>query len=212
MARDRKLRMHDLERLTDEDLALRAREGDEVAFRVLFDRHSEALRRQIQRRLPPLVRRRVAESDVVQMAYLGVHRGLDRFESRGDGSFRAWLGQIVENKVLQVVRGYVETGKRAVGREESGSFRQRVPHAHGAVPSPSAVAVGEELRVRIEDGIAALPPDYREVFQLVQSDGLTLAQAGVRMGRSAAAAEKLYGRALARLAALVNARKAARDA
>jgi RNA polymerase sigma-70 factor (ECF subfamily) len=204
--------MHELEQLTDENLALRARQGDEIAFRVLFDRHAASLRRQIQRRLPPLVRRKIAESDVVQMAYLGVHRGLDGFESRGDGSFRAWLEQIVANKVLQVVRGYVETGKRSVGREESGSFHQRSPHAHGEDPSPSAIAVGEELRVRIEHGIAALPPDYREVFDLVQTDGLTLAEVGARMGRTPAAAEKLYGRALARLSALVNARKATRDA
>ena len=70
---------------SDEELALRAQDGDDAAFQILFDRHAPALRRQIQRRLPPLIRRKVDESDVVQMAYLGVHRGLVR-------RWRGWAG------------------------------------------------------------------------------------------------------------------------
>lgn len=195
---------------TDEDLALRAQAGDEDAFRLLFERHAPTLRRQIERRLPPLLRRKVDGSDVVQMAYLSVHRGLGAFESRGDGSFRAWLDQIVEHKVLYVVRQYVGAAKRGLDREETGSFHQRAPGAAAREPTPSGVAAAEELRTRIEGAIARLPAHYREVLHLVQRDGLTLAQAGERLGRSAAATAKLYGRALARLAESVDAEGRAR--
>jgi RNA polymerase sigma-70 factor (subfamily 1) len=187
---------------TDEELARRAKDGDDEAFEALFQRHAPALRRRIQRRLPPLVRRKIDEQDVIQMAYLGVHRGLRSFEPKGDGSFRAWLDQIVEHKILYVVRQYVDAAKRGIDREQTGSFHQRSHAAHGREPSPSGVAVAGELRERIEGALARLPDHYREVIHLVQREGLTLAEAGQRMGRTTAATAKLYGRALAKLADL----------
>ena len=60
--------------------------------------------------------------------------------------------------------------------------------------------------------MAELPNHYRDVFHMVQVEGLTLAEAGVRIGRSAGAAEKLYGRALAQLARLVSDGADGRDA
>ena len=71
--------MNDPADLPDEHLAARAREGDAHAFEVLFDRYAPALRAQVRRQLPGLLRRKVAESDVIQMAYLGAHQGLDGF-------------------------------------------------------------------------------------------------------------------------------------
>lgn len=185
---------------TDEDLALSAQAGDEDAFQALFHRHAPALGRRIHKRLSPKLRRKVDEADVLQMAYLSAHRALKDFEPRGAGSFRAWLEQIVDHKILYVVRQYVQVAKRDLEREETGSFHQRSPAAHGREPSPSGVAAAGELRQRIEAALAQLPEHYREVIRLVQQEGLTLAEAGGRLDRSTAATAKLYGRALARLA------------
>jgi len=186
---------------TDEDLALLAQGGDEAAFQALFERHAPALERRVRRRLPPLLRRKVDEADVVQMTYLAVHRGLARFEPRGPGSFRAWLDQVFEFQVLYVVRQFAGAAKRGLDREETGSFHQRAPAAHGREPSPSSVAVGRELREQVDAALAELPEHYREVIRLVQ-EGLTLAEVGERLGRTTAATAKLYGRALTKLAEL----------
>ena len=86
------------QRPTDELLARRAQGGDDEAFKELFDRHAPTLGRRIHARIPPLLRRKVDEADVLQMAYLSVHNDLDSFEPRGDGSFRAWLDSIVEHR------------------------------------------------------------------------------------------------------------------
>ena len=118
----------------------------------------------------------------------------------GDGSVRAWLDQIVEHKILNVIRQYVQVEKRGLDREETGSFHQRAPAAPGREPSPSGVAAAGELREQIEAALAVLPDHYREVIRLVQRERLTLAEAGERMGRTTAATAKLYGRALAKLA------------
>ena len=185
---------------TDEELAQRAQDGDEDAFQALFHRHAPTLGRLIHRRLSPMLRRKVDAADILQVAYLGAHRGLAGFEPRGEGSFRAWLHQIVEHKILYVIRQYVQVEKRNLNREDTGSFHQRAPAARGREPSPSGVAAAGELRAQIEAALAVLPDHYREVIRLVQREGLTLAGAGERMNRTTAATAKLYGRALAKLA------------
>ncbi len=197
--------MDDYGQMRDEELAGLAQAGDERAFETLFERHASTLRRQIRVRLPRLLRRKIDASDVVQMAYLGVHRSLDSFEPRGDGSYRAWLDQIVEHKLQYVMREFVGTAKRGLASEETGVSHQGAPHSPSRDPSPSAVAVGAELQARMESALAELPEHYREVIDLVQAQGLTLAQAGAQMGRSAGAAEKLYGRALSQLSRAVTA-------
>ncbi|MHC4470045.1 MAG: RNA polymerase sigma factor [Planctomycetota bacterium] len=189
--------------LLDEELVARARTGDESAFEALYSRHAPALRQQIHHRLPALLRRKVAESDVIQMAYLGVHQGLQGFSDRGEGSFKAWLRKIVDHKVRDLLRRYVHTEKRSVRQEVSGPLVSEGDRAAKPGPTPSAVAVGEELKAQVLEAMRALPEDYRRVIRLVQEEGLTLSAAGERMGRSTGAAEKLYGRALARLAILI---------
>jgi RNA polymerase sigma-70 factor (ECF subfamily) len=184
-------------------LAELARQGSEEAFRQLFERHAPELRRRLRRRLGGLLRRKVGESDVIQMSYLSVHLSLERFENRGDGSFRAWLDAIVEHRLAEVVRQYVGTAKRGLDLEVSGPQ----PLSGGAVPAPgstpSVVAGNHELVALIEAGMEELPEDYRRVLHLVQGEGLTLAEAGARMGRSAGAAKQLYARALGRLRGIV---------
>ena len=189
---------------TDEALAQRAREGDEEAFGLLFERHAPALRNRVRRRLPALLRRKVAESDVIQMAYLRVHQHLDDFSDRGAGSFRAWLDRIVENQVADLLRRYVRTAKRGLDQEVSGPQPLSGGGISGREPTPSMVAIGEELHRTVKAAMERLPEDYRLVLQLVQGETMTLAEAGERMGRSAGAAKQLYARAVARLSQLVH--------
>jgi RNA polymerase sigma factor (sigma-70 family) len=74
----------------------------------------------------------------------------------------------------------------------------------GATPdqtSPSQAAVADEEQRVLGDAMAALPEDYAAVLRHVHVEGLTLAETGARMGRSADAARKLYARAMSELAA-----------
>jgi RNA polymerase sigma-70 factor (ECF subfamily) len=76
----------------DQDLVERARAGDEDAFATLVRRHSPALLRLARMYVPSQA---VAE-DVVQETWLGVLRGLERFEGRS--SFKTWLFRILVNR------------------------------------------------------------------------------------------------------------------
>jgi RNA polymerase sigma-70 factor (ECF subfamily) len=74
------------------ELIARLRAGDEAAFMTLVDRYHAPLLRLAQSFVP---NRAVAE-EVVQDTWLGVLRGLDRFEGRS--SFKTWLFRILVNR------------------------------------------------------------------------------------------------------------------
>lgn len=77
------------------------RGGDERAFAALVDEHGGAMLR-IARLY---VRDRAVAEEVVQEAWLGLLRGIDRFEGRS--SLRTWLFRIVTN--LAKTRGVRES-------------------------------------------------------------------------------------------------------
>jgi RNA polymerase sigma-70 factor (subfamily 1) len=187
---------------TDEELVRRVRDGDEAAARLLFERQLPELRARARARLPAALRGKVAESDVIQDAYLAAFLAIGRFEDRGEGSFAAWLRTILENKIGHEIERHLAAGKRDVRRERR--MRTGSGDDFGATPdqtSPSQAAVADEEQRVLRDAMAALPEDYAAVLRHVHVEGLTLAETGARMGRSADAARKLYARAMSELAA-----------
>jgi RNA polymerase sigma-70 factor (ECF subfamily) len=76
----------------DQDLVDRLRAGDEDAFRDLVTAWSPAMLRLAR----GFVSGAASAPDVVQDAWLGVIKGLDRFEGRS--SLRAWVFTIVVNQ------------------------------------------------------------------------------------------------------------------
>jgi RNA polymerase sigma factor (sigma-70 family) len=124
---------------------------------------------------------------------------VEDFEDRGPGSFRGWLGKILQHKVNDQVRSHVGVAKRSLRRESPPG--PEVPEV--AVPDPASspsqrVAKVEEW-TRVLDAMRDLPDAEREVLRLVHLEGLNYREAGERLGRSANTTLKLYGRALARL-------------
>jgi len=103
-------------------------------------------------------------------------------------------------KLRELVRRFLATDKRRGADEISRGARPDTAQFAGRGPSPSEAASAREMKRRAARAFDALPEDYRVVLRLVQSEGLTLGDAGARMGRSREATKKLYGRALSKLA------------
>jgi RNA polymerase sigma-70 factor, ECF subfamily len=73
------------------DLVARLRAGDEQAFATLVDRHYGMMLAVAR----GYVRTRAVAEEVVQEAWLGVLKGIDRFEGRS--SLKTWITRIVVN-------------------------------------------------------------------------------------------------------------------
>jgi RNA polymerase sigma-70 factor, ECF subfamily len=159
--------------------------------------------------MPPVLRRRVAESDVVQEAFTAAFESLGDLRAADAGAFRAWLAKIADRKVTEAMRRHVHADRRAADKELSRGRRQETGAFVAPGTSPSEHALDRERREALGAAVERLPEDYRTILRLVHEEGLTLVEAGERMGRSAEAARKLYGRAAGRLSDLMFGREGA---
>jgi len=171
-------------------------EGDEDAFRCLMDTEARVLRARIERRMAPLLRRRVSIQDIWQEVALTVFEQRATFSGRTREEFRRWVAGIADRKLLAHVNHHAGTQKRALYREVSRGDQQHTVHAESPAPSPSQAAMTAELEVIAARALDLLPRDYREVLRLYRESGASLREIAVRMNRSHDATKKLHGRAM----------------
>ena len=154
-------RTPDASQSSDEELVRRVRAGDEAAARLLFERHLPSLRAKARARLPTALRGKVAESDVIQEAWLAAYLALGKFEDRGDGSFGRWLRGILEHKVLEEVappsrRGQARRPTR--GADCSPTRRARSRRRTSRRRSEVAMAGESAAELRARHRVAARGP------------------------------------------------------
>ena len=152
--------------------------------------------------------------EMVQEAWLGVIRGLDRFEGRS--SLKTWVFRILTNQAKS--RGVREA--RAVpwsslGPEDEGPtvdperFRGPDDQWPGGwtlegrptawEPSPESSAIAGEIRVRLGAALQELPERQRVVVSLRDVDGLSSDEVCTALGITAANQRVLLHRGRARL-------------
>lgn len=144
-----------------------------------------------------ITRDRADAEDVVQEACIRAFRALDRFSGPNG---RAWLLTIVRNTAFTWLRE--KKGAAMVSLEElSERDRQIVDGVgeleNGATPESAVIALGEAMQ--INEVIAALPVEFREVLVLRDVQGLEYREIaevtglplGTVMSRLARARQKL---------------------
>jgi RNA polymerase sigma-70 factor (ECF subfamily) len=164
---------------TDEQLLASLRAGDERAFATLIDRYAAGMRRFAL----SFVRSEAVADEVVQEAWLGLLRGLDRFEGRS--SLKTWLYRIVANQArTRAVREARTIPFSDLGDDGPAVSPDRFqgaddPHPGGWVQFPQPWAdlpearlLAGETRAVIDRAIAALPPAQRIVITLRDVEGL----------------------------------------
>jgi RNA polymerase sigma-70 factor (ECF subfamily) len=156
-------------------LVERLRAGDEAAFSELVERLHPAMVRLALTR----VRSRAVAEEVAQDAWLGLLRGIDRFEGRS--SLRSWLFRIVVNRAIST--GIREQTHLPVHDEElehrDGRFSQDgwwvTPPTHWADEALDRISA-PALVEQVHAAIAELPPGQRAVVTLRDVEGLSSAE------------------------------------
>jgi RNA polymerase sigma-70 factor, ECF subfamily len=155
---------------TDESPLIAAlRAGDERAFMELVEAYTPGMRRLAL----TFVRTPAVADEVVQESWLGVLRGLDRFEGRS--SLKTWIYRIVAN----VARTRAVREARSVpfsafaGDDEASVDPERfIADGHWASPiEPWEAVLDAEARAVIDRAIAALPEQQRQVIELRDVQG-----------------------------------------
>ena len=169
---------------SDEDLVAALRGGNEEAFAALVEEWGPTLLRLARLHAPS---RAVAE-EVVQETWVGVLRGLDRFEGRS--SFKTWVFQILLNTARTRSRRESRTlpfsffRRRAEegGAEPAVEPERFLPPSHPERPGwwalppapwtvPDERLVTREMSTSILEAIADLPPRQREVITMRDVEG-----------------------------------------
>lgn len=176
-------------------LISRARAGDVDAREDLFARFLPVLREWAHRRLPVNARDLNETADMVQITLLRALNHLERFESRGEGAFLAYLRAILLNVVRQEIR---RSNRRGV--HES---------LHETLVSPYASvverAIGVDQLERYQRALAALSEERQHAVLMRIEFGYSYAQIAEALGKpSADAARMTVVRALEELVSTID--------
>ena len=174
----------------DEDvrLMLAFREGDVGAFDRLFRRWSGPLLRYLER----MVRDAASAEDLVQEAFLRVHRSRERYSP--DARFSTWLYRIATNLALNELR---RPRHKAV--HSSTDDEQARPLASGG-PAVDEVVDARRMGGRVEDELARLPEKQRAALCLAAVEGFSYAEVAQALDVTQQAVKSLVHRARSTLA------------
>ena len=190
--------------MNEEQLVSRAVAGDEEALCDLLRIFGPMVRDRVKGRIGAQWRTALDEDDVMQVTYLEAFLLINQFQSRGPGSFMAWLGHVAENNLRDAVRG-LQAAKRPDPRRQlqpkgnSDSFVALVEMLGSSDTTPSRHAAKDEAKQFLEAALGTLPPDYERVVRLYDLECLGAAEVAEQLGRSAGAIYMLRARAHERL-------------
>lgn len=179
------------------DLLRQARDGDEQAFGRVLQQFRDYLRNLAQQSLAGPLGARVDPSDIVQQTCLSAIRFFPRFQGDDPNEFLAWLGQIQERNLHDVIRTHVMSQKRNIAREQS--FEEPFVVVDQRASRPSQRLILGEKSDRLTKALESLPEDQREAVRLRHLEGLSLVQMSERLARSERAVAALLNRGMANL-------------
>ena len=163
--------------------------GEDAALEELFARYYDRVQRIVRIRMGQRLRSRMDSIDIVQNTFGAAMGGLKTFEMREPGSLIHWLAQIAENQ-LRGASDYLGAQKRD-SRREVAMTRVRSSMASGEftfdpeskVPSPIEELSRLERQELLDECVAELSPDYREVILLRDFAGASWEYITEQMGR-----------------------------
>ncbi len=137
-----------------------------------------------------IVRNRTDAEDEVQNSFWKAFQCLEQF--RGEGTFAAWLGRIVENQCLMRIRQ--ERNARFVYLDEPTEANVRVELV-GQMEDPEDQVGWEEVIKLLRREVSRIPPLLRNVMLLRDLDQLSMSDVAARLGLSVPAAKSRLMRA-----------------
>ena len=164
----------------DAELVRKAQNGDTRAFDQLVSKHRGTIYAMIRN----MVKNDADAWDLSQEAFIKAWRALPKFESRA--KFSTWMFRISHNVVYDWLRkrriegdGELNDEVFDAGRVDPGAFT--TPHQH---TRPDEAMQRDELRKQINQAIAQLAPNHREVILLREVQGLDYKEIAEATGNS----------------------------
>ncbi len=144
--------------MTEEQLSIRLKQGDNMARKALYERFAGRLLALCYR----YVGNREEAEDVMHDAFIQVFERIDKFHYKGEGSLAAWLTRVFTNYSLS----YLSRTRKFVTDDA-----EAIPDMADDDPPPPQIDTREIMRL-----IAELPTGYRTVINLYLIEGWSHAE------------------------------------
>src|SRR5262245_33914193 len=192
-----------------QELLEQARQGDAGAVERLLTTHREPLRRMIGLRLDPALAGRVDASDIVQDVMLEVSQRLADYMRNPQMPFHLWLRHIAKDHMIDAHRRHRQAQRRSLDREQplvpAGLADQSSLELAGQFLdkeiTPATAAVRHELQRRMQEAVAGLDEDDREIILMRHYEQLSNQEVALALNLSEAAASMRHLRAVRKLRA-----------
>jgi len=194
-----------------QELLSGAKRGDDEAINHLMERHRDALRRMVQRRLDQKIQRRVDVSDVVQEVLVEASRRLQVYLENPVMSFRLWLRQIARDRIIDAHRRHRASARRSVDREQAMVARSPdestinlAAQIYDREITPAAAATQHEICEIVESVISQLADQDREIIEMRHYEQLSNQEIAQALNLTEPAASMRYLRAVRKLREMLN--------
>ncbi len=155
--------------LSDEALMLSYCNGDLLAFKELYRRHSVGLYRFIAWRSP----RKEWVDEIVQDSWAALHAARVRYQPAA--GFRTYLYQIARNRLIDLLRRKEAKSSGESGHDgEAEAQYDRAADAGQEISSPEAALEKKQQIDCLHAAIRLLPNDQKEALVLQQFNGMSL--------------------------------------
>lgn len=151
--------------MTEAQLIKAAQSGDQNAFAQLV----EANQSQVYNLAYRMTNNPDDAADLTQEAFLNAWKGLARFQ--GQSSFATWLYRLTTNACIDFLRRSRRRETVSMTVEDEEDDRQaQIPDERY---SPQRELERQEARRALQEGLAALSPEHRQVLLLRELEGLS---------------------------------------
>jgi RNA polymerase sigma-70 factor (ECF subfamily) len=154
------------DRASDQILVERVKAGDKHAFDLLVLKYQHRIIKLIMR----YIRDPAEAMDVSQEAFIKAYRALPKF--RGDSAFYTWMYRIAIN----TAKNHIVAARRRPLEYASDISEPEDFEWHASMQdadSPERQAMGDDLRVAVEQTIGSLPDELKTAITLRELDGLS---------------------------------------
>jgi RNA polymerase sigma-70 factor, ECF subfamily len=171
---------------SDEELVLRAQQGDGAAFVQLTDRHLATCLVRANR----ILRNRAEAEEQVQNTLMKAFENLDQF--RFAGPFSAWLCRILRNECLIFIREHRKGKFLAV--DACSESKVGLELVDQLANQEDNLVINQAMNL-LRKELLLIPPLMRNVIKLRDIEGLDMSEVADRLNRSVPAAKSRLMRA-----------------
>jgi RNA polymerase sigma-70 factor (ECF subfamily) len=160
---------------SDEDLVLRARDGDAEAFEELYERYFKRVYLFVDKRL----RNSADAEETVQEAFINIFRSISSY--RGDSPFSAWVFGVTRRTIAGRFKRKRHPTVPLLEEEHDIAARQ----GPGGQPTPLEVYECQELLGELEEKLAnRLTAEQRKLFDLHHLQDRPISEIAVALNKS----------------------------